>query len=241
MEERIQKILAKCGIASRRKAEEMILDGRVTVNGKAAALGMKADFEKDHIKVDGKLIRRFEPKVYIMLNKPAKCITSMHDPEGRLTTRDFLRGVKAKVFPVGRLDYDSEGLLLMTNDGELTNAVLHPKKKIPKTYLVKVEGIIDDKDIQKLGKGIKLKDGATAPARVKKIKKTEANSWIEVTIYEGKKRQVRRMCEGVGHQVLKLIRTKIDGLELGSLRAGEYRYLAPEEIKRLKAAVNSQA
>ncbi len=237
MEERIQKILAKCGIASRRKAEEMILEGRVTVNGKVAALGMKADFEKDHIKVDGRLIRGFEPKVYIMLNKPAQCITSLYDPEGRPTIKDFLKGVKVKAFPVGRLDYDSEGLLLLTNDGELANAILHPKKEIPKTYLVKVEGIIDDAGIQKLEKGIKLEGHITAPARVKKVKKAAVNSWIEITIHEGKKRQVRRMCEKIGHPVLKLTRTKIDGIELGSLRSGEYRYLTPEEIKKLKNEV----
>ncbi len=137
MEERIQKILAKCGIASRRKAEDLILEGRVTVNGKIAALGMKADSERDHIKVNGKLIRGFENKVYIILNKPGKCITSLYDPEGRPTVKEFVRGVKAKVFPVGRLDYDAEGLLLMTNDGELAHAILHPKGEVTKTYLVK--------------------------------------------------------------------------------------------------------
>ncbi|MBI4697779.1 MAG: rRNA pseudouridine synthase [Nitrospirae bacterium] len=237
MEERIQKILAKCGIASRRKAEEMILEGRITVNGKIAILGMKADFERDHIKVDRKLIRGLEPKTYFMFHKPVKCITSMSDPEGRPAIRDFLKGVKVKVFPVGRLDYDSEGLLLLTNDGELTNAVLHPKGKIPKTYLVKVEGVFEDKDIQKFEKGIKLEDGLTAPAKIKKIKKTEANSWVEITIYEGRKRQIRRMCEKLGHSVMRLIRTKIDGLELGDLKPGEHRRLTLEEIKRLKKEV----
>jgi len=236
-EDRIQKILAKCGIASRRKAEEMILEGRVTVNGKIAVLGMKADLKKDHIKVNGKLISRFEPRVYIMFNKPAKCITSTYDPEGRPTLKDFLKGIKTNVFPVGRLDYDSEGLLLLTNDGELANAILHPGGEIPKTYLLKIKGVLEDKDIQKLEKGVKLEDGVTAPAKVKKIKKTEANSWIEITIHEGRKHQVKRMLERVGHPVLKLKRVRINGLSLGDLPLGMYRYLTPEEIKRLKKEV----
>jgi len=234
MEERLQKILSKCGIASRRKAEELILEGQITVNGKTATLGMKADPEKDHIKVKGKLIRKPESKVYIMLNKPDKCITSVSDPEGRPTVRDFLQGVNAHVFPVGRLDYNSEGLVIMTNDGELSHAILHPKNKIPKTYLVKIDGVLEDKDIMKLEKGIKLESGLTAPASVKKKKKTEKNSWIEITIHEGKKRQIRRMLESTGHPVKKLIRIRIDGLELGKLPPGCYRYLMPEEIKRLK-------
>jgi len=239
MEERIQKILSKCGIASRRKAEEMILQGRVTVNGVIATIGMKADFAKDHIKVDGKLIRRYEPKVYILLNKPDKCITSMHDPRGRPTVKDILKGVKTKVFPVGRLDYNSEGLLLVTNDGELANAILHPRGMIPKTYLVKIDGVLEDKDIQKLKKGVKLEDGVAAAADVKKVKKTKANSWIEITIHEGRKRQIRRMLERVGHPVLRLKRVKINGLALGRLSAGAYRYLTPEEIKKLKKSVLS--
>ncbi|MBI4686521.1 MAG: rRNA pseudouridine synthase [Nitrospirae bacterium] len=234
MEERLQKILAKAGIASRREAEKLILEGRVTVNGKAAVLGMKADYERDHIKVDGRLIKKVEPKIYLILNKPKGCITSMYDPEGRPTVKDFLKGIKAKIFPVGRLDYDSEGLLILTNDGELANAVLHPKHEIPKTYLIKVEGVLKDDDILKLEKGIKLKDGVTAPANVKKIKKTEANSWLEITIYEGRKRQVRRMLEKVGHSVLKLKRIRINGIELGDLPSGAYRYLTSEELKRLK-------
>lgn len=237
MEERLQKILSRCGIASRRKAEEMILQGRVTVNGVVATLGMKADLARDYIKVDGKLIRGKEPNVYIMFNKPRRCITSMYDPEGRPTIKDFLKRVKVRVFPVGRLDYNSEGLLIMTNDGELANALLHPRNKVPKTYLVKVDGVLDDKDMAKLESGVKLEDGITAPAKVRKIRKTETNSWIEITIYEGRRRQIRRMLERVGHPVLKLKRIRIDGLELGSLPPGAFRYLTPEEIKRLKKEV----
>jgi 23S rRNA pseudouridine2605 synthase len=234
MEERLQKILSRCGIASRRKAEEMILEGRVTVNGVVATLGMKADLARDHIKVDGKLIRGKEPNVYIMFNKPRRCITSMYDPKGRPTIGDFLKRVKVRVFPVGRLDYNSEGLLIMTNDGELANALLHPRNKVTKTYIVKVDGVLDDKDMVKLESGIKLEDGITAPAKVRKIRKTETNSWIEITIYEGRRRQIRRMLERVGHPVLKLKRIRVDGLELGNLPPGAFRYLSPEEIKRLK-------
>lgn len=240
MEERLQKILAKCGIASRRQAEEMILDGMVTVNGAPAVLGMKADLERDHIKVGGKLIHTAEQKVYMIFNKPEKCLTTMADSAGRLTVKDFLKGVKGQVFPVGRLDYNSEGLLILTNDGDLANAILHPSRKIPKTYLVKVDGFLQDKDKAKLEKGIKLEDGMTAPAKVKKIKETEANSWIEMTIYEGKKRQIRRMLERVGHPVIKLKRIKINGLSLARLEPGAFRYLTPEEIKRLKKEVSAK-
>ena len=237
MKERLQKIIARCGIASRRKAEEMILEGRVTVNGVVATIGMKADIEKDHIKVDGKLLRKPEPKVYIMFNKPRRCITSLYDPEGRPTVKDFLKDVKFRVFPVGRLDYDSEGLLILTNDGELANALLHPRKMIPKTYIVKVDGILDEEDIEKLEKGVRLENGVTAPAKVRRIRKAKVNSWIEITIYEGRKRQVRRMLEKVGHPVLRLKRVRINGLELGNLPAGAYRYLTPEEVRRLKKEV----
>lgn len=153
MEKRLQKILSEMGIASRRKAEEIILEGRITVNGRIAELGTKADPAKDHIKLDGKLLTRREPKTYIIFNKPRNVVTSLQDPEGRTTVKDFLRGVKYRVYPVGRLDYDSEGLLLLTNDGDFANAVLHPSKKISKTYLVKVKGIPEEGGLVKLRKG----------------------------------------------------------------------------------------
>ncbi len=234
MEERIQKIIAKCGIASRRKAEEMILEGLVRINGVPATLGMKADLEKDHIKVRGKLIGAAQSKVYLVFNKPVQCLTALHDAERRPTIKDYLKRVKVQVFPVGRLDFNSEGLLILTNDGELANAILHPRNKIPKTYRVKIDGVLEDKDIKKLERGIKLEDGLTAPAKVKTVRKLEANSWIDITIYEGRKRQVRRMLERVGHPVSKLIRIRINGLSLGNLKPGEYRYLSPEEIEKLK-------
>jgi 23S rRNA pseudouridine2605 synthase len=237
MEKRLQKILSDMGIASRRKAEELIIEGRITVNGRIATIGMKADPVKDHIKVDGKLLIRSEPKVYIMLNKPKNVVTTLYDPEGRPTVKDFLKGVKYRVFPVGRLDYDSEGLLLLTNDGDFAHAVLHPSKKISKTYLVKVKGVLDEEEIEKLRTGVKLGDGMTAPAQVTRVTRTENNSWLKMTIHEGKKRQIRRMFEKMRHPVLKLKRIKINGIELDKLKPGIYRYLMSEEINKIKKEI----
>ena len=234
MEERLQKIIAKCGIASRRKAEEMIMEGLVKVNGVKAEIGMKADLSRDHIKVNGKLINKVEPKVYLIFNKPPQCITAMIDPEKRSTVKDYLQRVKTQVFPVGRLDYNSEGLLIITNDGDLTNAILHPRNKIPKTYRVKVNEIPDESDIAKLEKGIRLDDGITKPAKVRIVEKLKANSWLDITIHEGKKRQVRRMFDRIGHSVIKLIRIRINGLHLTGLKPGEFRYLTTEEVEKLK-------
>ena len=177
MEKRLQKILSEMGIASRRKSEELILEGRVTVNGQVATLGAKADAAKDHIKLNGKLLIRPEPKVYLMFHKPRGVVTTLNDPEGRPTVKDFLKKVKYRVFPVGRLDYDSEGLLLLTNDGDFAQSLLHPSKKTFKTYLVKAKGEPDEAKIQKLRDGIKLMEGVTAPAKIKKLRKTENNTW----------------------------------------------------------------
>ena len=235
MEERIQKILSAAGIASRRAAEEIILDGRVRVNGKVVAeLGAKADPDRDHIKVDGKLINPKQPKAYIMLNKPAGFVTTMSDPEGRPIVADLLKGVRVRVYPVGRLDYDTEGLLLLTNDGDLAHLVTHPKHELPKTYLVKVKGFLEDRHVDMLEQGVFLKDGKTAPARVRKLRKEEANSWVEITIHEGRKRQVRRMIDHTGHSVIKLKRTRIGSLSLGDLPVGMYRHLTLDEVQGLR-------
>jgi 23S rRNA pseudouridine2605 synthase len=235
MQQRIQKILATMGITSRRKAEEMIIAGRVSVNGKTAVIGMKADPETDHIKLDGKLLTVQEPRVYLIFNKPKGVITSLSDPEGRPVIMDFLRDVKFRVFPVGRLDYDTEGLILLTNDGELANSIMHPSKKIPKVYLAKIEGFMGDNEMTRFTRGIMLEDGMTAPARIRRVRNLDNNSWIEITIYEGRKRQVRRMLEAVGHPALKLKRTAINGISLGKLKTGDFRYLSKEEIKHLKS------
>ena len=206
----------------------------------SSSIGMKADLEKDHIKVKGKLINSVKSKVYMIFNKPLYCLTAMSDAGGRPTVNDFLKRVKARVFPVGRLDYNSEGLLILTNDGELTNSIMHPKNKIPKTYRVKVDGFLEKQDISKLEKGMRLEDGRTAPAKVKIIKSLKANSWVDLTIYEGRKRQVRRMFDKIRHPVIKLIRTRINGLSLGNLEPGAFRYLTPEEVEKLKREVVNQ-
>jgi 23S rRNA pseudouridine2605 synthase len=235
MEERLQKILSAAGIASRRAAEEIILEGRVRVNGKVVTeLGAKADPDNDHVKVDGKLINPKQPKAYIMLNKPAGFVTTMSDPEGRPIVAHLLKGVKVRVYPVGRLDYDTEGLLLLTNDGDFAHLVTHPRHELPKTYLVKVKGFLEDRHVENLEQGVFLKDGKTAPARVRKLRKEESNSWVEITIHEGRKRQVRRMIDFTGHSVIKLKRTKVGNLNLGELPVGAYRHLTSDEVRGLR-------
>lgn len=235
MLERIQKIISAAGIASRRAAEQLILDGRVRVNGKVVTeLGTKADAVKDHIKVDGKLINPHQPLTYIMLNKPAGFVTTMSDPEGRPTVQHLLKGVKIRVYPVGRLDYNTEGLLLLTNDGDFAHLITHPKHEFPKTYRAKVKGVLEDRQIDELEKGIYLDDGKTAPAKVKKLSKEETNSWLEITIHEGRKRQVRRMFDRVGHSVIKLKRVRTGNLVLGDLPEGSFRYLTPDEVQAMK-------
>ncbi len=227
MEERLQKILSEMGVASRRKAEEMIREGMVTVNGVIATLGMKADPLRDYIKVKGKLIAGPSTpgarKVYYLFYKPRNVVTTLYDPEGRPTVKDYLRGIRERVYPVGRLDFDSEGLLLLTNDGEFANRIIHPSGKMPKTYHVKVKGIIEEESLNRLRKGVRLEDGMTGPAEAKVLRRGIKNSWIEITIYEGRKRQVRRMLEKVGHPVIRLIRVGIGPFKVGNLRPGEIR------------------
>lgn len=211
----------------------MIVEGRVLVNGAPATLGMKADPEKDAIKLDGKLLTKPEPKLYLAFHKPKEVMSTLYDPEGRHTVKEFLGKIKMRVYPVGRLDYHSEGLLLITNDGDFANAILHPSKKIPKTYEIKVKGVLEPEQIELLRKGVRLKDGMTLPARIKPLKKTKNNSWLEITIHEGRKRQIRRMLESVGHDVLRLKRTSINGIRLGDLQPGAYRRLTGQELEEL--------
>ena len=241
MEVRLQKLIAGTGLASRRKAEALISAGRVTVNGKVVTeLGTKVDPGCDHVKVDGKHISQAQPHVYLMLNKPKHVMSTLDDPGGRPTVKDFLRGVSVRVFPVGRLDFDSEGLMLLTNNGDLAQALLHPRYHVPKTYLIKVKGVLTNEEIRELEHGVKLDDGMTSPAKVKKIRKAEQNSWLEITIHEGRKHQVKRMLEAVGHPVLKLIRIKMGPLVLGGLEAGEFRYLEDREANALRVLVEQR-
>ena len=238
---RLQKLIAGTGIASRRKAEEMIAAGRVTVNGKVVTeLGTKVDPVRDHVKVDGKHISAAQPFVYLILNKPKNVMSTLDDPGGRTTVKDYLRGVSVRVFPVGRLDFDSEGLMLLTNNGDLAQALLHPRYHVPKTYLIKVKGVLTDDEITRLEQGVKLEDGMTSPASVKKVRKVEANSWLEITIREGRKHQVKRMLESVGHPVIKLMRIRMGPLSLGALEPGEFRFLTDREANALRELVEQR-
>lgn len=241
MEVRLQKLIAGTGLASRRKAEALISAGRVTVNGKVVTeLGTKVDPGCDHVKVDGKHISQAQPHVYLMLNKPKHVMSTLDDPGGRPTVKDFLRGVSVRVFPVGRLDFDSEGLMLLTNNGDLAQALLHPRYHVPKTYLIKVKGVLTNEEIRELERGVKLDDGMTSPATVKKIRKAEQNSWLEITIHEGRKHQVKRMLESVGHPVIRLMRVKMGPLTLGSLTPGEFRFLTDREANALRELVEQR-
>ena len=238
---RLQKLIAGTGLASRRKAETLITAGRVTVNGKVITeLGTKVDPGRDHVKVDGKHLSGAQPFVYLMLNKPKHVMSTLDDPGGRTTVKDFLRGVSVRVFPVGRLDFDSEGLMLLTNNGELAQALLHPRYHVPKTYLIKVKGVLTDDEIAQLERGVRLEDGMTSPAMVKKVRKAEANSWLEITIREGRKHQVKRMLESVGHPVIKLIRIRMGPLSLGNLASGEFRFLTDREANQLRELVDER-
>lgn len=234
MQERLQKILSQAGVASRRESEGIIAAGRVAVNVTVVTeLATKADPDTDTITLDGKPITIEEKRVYILLYKPVGYMTTMKDPEGRPIVSDLLKGVKERVYPIGRLDYNTEGLLLLTNDGALANSLMHPSHEVDKGYLVRVSGKVSALQIKKLSEGVKLEDGMTAPARVTPVSESENNSWISITIHEGRYRQVRRMCEAVGLNVVRLKRARYDFLEIGDLKPGEYRHLAPEEVTRL--------
>ncbi len=206
-------------------------EGRVQVNGAVVTrLDFKADPLEDHIRVDGKLIKRLEPKVYIVLNKPRGILCTRRDPLGRPVVTDLFKGVKFRIYPVGRLDVDSEGLVLLTNDGDFFQRIIHPRYEKPRTYLVKVKGIPDGKAIRRLRQGVKLSDGPTLPAEVKLFRALRANSWWRVVVREGRNRLVRRMFQEIHHPVLRLVRVKYGSLEIGGLKPGQYRYLSREEV-----------
>lgn len=235
--ERLQKVLAQAGIASRRKSEEVITSGRVKVNGETVVeLGRKVDPDTDRIEVDGRAIKA-EDKVYILFHKPKGVITSVEDPQGRKVVTDYIKGVKERLYPVGRLDYDTEGLLLLMNDGELANRLLHPSQEFKKTYWATVEGVPSEDDLNRLAVGVMLEDGVTAPAEVYALefRPQKNESLIELIIHEGRNRQVRRMCEAVGHPVKSLRRIQFGFLTLKGVPRGKYRHLKPDEVARLKA------
>ena len=236
--ERLQKILSKAGVTSRRKAEGLILQGRVSVNGNIVReLGTKAVLGRDEIRVDGKTIEPETEKLVLALFKPKRCVTTLNDPQGRSTVADFVNKFPMRLYPVGRLDYDAEGLLLLTNDGELAHRLQHPSYKVPKTYLVKVRGHPPTEALARLQQGVKLEDGITAPAELKVMEDDQKTTWLTLTLREGRKHQVKRMCAAVGHPVLKLRRTKIGPIELDDLRPGEIRRLKSREVRSLRAKV----
>ncbi|MGS0764939.1 pseudouridine synthase [Syntrophomonas curvata] len=231
---RLAKYLADAGIASRRKAEELIIQGRVRVNG-APALekGYTIVPGVDQVEFDGRLIEK-EESIYILLNKPAGCISSVYDPQGRPTVLALLKDVTQRVYPVGRLDYDTEGILLLSNDGEFSNLMMHPRYETTKTYQALVRGIPGEKALTTLRQGMELEDGRTAPAEVQVLNQYEDRARLEIKIHEGRKRQVKRMCAAVGHPLIELKRTAIENLTLRGVAPGEYRFLSPGEVQSLK-------
>jgi 23S rRNA pseudouridine2605 synthase len=237
MKIRLQKLIAQAGLASRRKAESWIEEGLVTVNGDKAQLGDRADLAVDQVMVNGQPLKHAEQKVTVMLNKPRGYVSTLNDPEGRKLVSDLIIGIPERLFPIGRLDYNTEGLLLLTNDGDLAQGLSHPRYHVDKTYLVKALGELTVTMTQKLENGIELDDGKTAPAKIENIRGRGAHSWFEITIHEGRNRQVRRMCDTIGLQVLRLKRIRQGFLTLGTLPTGQFRALDNSEIARLKEII----
>ncbi len=234
--ERLQKIISAAGIASRRKAELLIEQGRVTVNGRIiTALGTKADPQMDYIKVDGKLIRRAPQKLYVLLNKPRQVISSVSDPQGRVKVTDLV-DVKSKLYPVGRLDYDTEGLILLTNDGDFSRIVSSAGERFPKVYHVKVRSLPEETSLDRLRAGIRLRDGTRLSRCKIVLLKAANNPWFEVTLTQGKNRQIRQMFEAIGHPVQKLRRTRIGFISDKGLPPGGYRHLTEQEVSRFLSA-----
>lgn len=234
--ERLQKVMARAGIASRRKSEELIKEGKVKVNGKVVKeLGIKVS-SSDKVEVNGIQIEKEEP-VYFLLYKPRGVISSVSDDKGRKVVTDYFSELNIRIYPVGRLDYDTSGLLLLTNDGEFANLLMHPSNEIEKVYVAKIKGIPQRENLRKLEKGIRLEDGKTAPAKVKMLSmdKKKQTSIIEIVIHEGRNRQVRRMFEAIGHEVVKLKRERYGFLTLNGLSAGDARELTPHEVKQIRA------
>lgn len=234
MKERLQKILAQAGVASRRRAEEYIRQGRVKVDGRVVTeMGARVDPDRQFVEFDGKPVSAREKPVYILLNKPQGYVSTLHDPQGRPVVTSLIKGVRERIFPVGRLDLDSEGALLLTNDGELANRILHPRFEVKKTYLARVTGQPRAEQLRRLAAGIVIEGRRTWPAAVTVREAGPESSLIEVIIHEGRKRQVRKMFAAIGHPVRQLKRIAYGGLELGSLPPGRYRYLHRRELARI--------
>jgi pseudouridine synthase len=228
---RLQKIIAQANVTSRRKAEDLILAGRVKVNGKVVReLGSKADPEKDRVEVDGKRIEPQQPKIAVLLYKPDGYITSMKDPEGRPTVTQLVDSIPVRLYPVGRLDYHTEGLLIMTNHGELAQSIQHPSRAIEKVYWAKVKGIPSREKLDQLRKGVSIEGRKTLPAKVA-VLETRKNAWLEIAIREGRQNQIRKMCDAIGHTVLKLRRVAIGSVQDTKLKPGEFRHLTAKEIQ----------
>lgn len=232
---RLQKYLAHCGVAARRKCEAMIAEGRVTVNGQVVTeMGMQVE-EGDAVTVDGQPVMPEEKLYYILYHKPVGEVTTVTDPRGRTTVLDRFRDFPVRLYPVGRLDFDSEGLLLLTNDGDLTQRMLHPSREVDKTYLARVDGDVNMDSIRELRRGVALDGRRTSPAQVRVIRRTDLETVLLVTIHEGRNRQVRRMFEETGHTVLMLRRVQFGPLQLGGLKRCQWRELTPEEIEKIRA------
>jgi len=240
MNVRLQKILSQAGVASRRSSEKLIVEGRVSVNGQTVReLGSKADPEADEIRVDGRRIKQTDKLRYLLLNKPAGYVTTRSDPERRPTVLDLVSDVREYVYPVGRLDYDSEGLLILTNDGDLAATLMHPRHEVERTYEAVVLGVPDAHDVDRLERGVTLDSRKTSPAKVELVRdgsSGDRTSILRITIHEGRTRQVRRMCDAVGHPVRRLRRVRIGSLTDSKLKPGQYRELTAREVARLKTA-----
>lgn len=242
MQERLQKLISQAGITSRRAAEELILAGRVSVNGVVVTeLGSKADPAIDNITVDGKPVKPVSSHLYILLNKPVGYMTTLDDPGGRQLVTDLLKDIKERVYPVGRLDYNTEGLLLLTNDGEWANKLMHPRHEIEKEYHVRIRGKVHKSQLDQLIAGVVIDDKKTAPATVQLIKDGEQNDWISITIHEGRNRQIRRMCEAVSLSVVRLKRVRYGNLEMGALKPGQHRLLNNAEVQDLLSPSKKKA
>lgn len=234
--ERLQKYLSRAGVASRRSAETMITAGRVSVNGKkVTVLGTKVDPELDKVTVDGKPVAVADERTYLLLYKPPDVVTTLKDPQGRPTVADYLDAKESRVFPIGRLDYDAEGALLLTDDGALANKLMHPKFGVERTYLVKVKSIPSDTALEKLRKGVRLEDGMATPKQVERYEQAEKNSWLKLVVTEGRPHLIKRMCAAIGHPVLRLFRPSHAGINLGHLRPGQVRRLSPAEVETVLA------